>query len=101
MKWINKTSVVYNGKDLNESIKQRYGLIEIKGDYAEKAYSKYSRDTKLKTASLAVFLGGFVFLPLAGVGLLGNALTTDFSKYTMVTVEETRIVLELKKKYKK
>ena len=101
MKWKNSSKVVYNETDLKEAIRMKYVEIEIRGGIVEKIHKKYDNDPKWKTASGIAMVGGLFLWPLFFAGLLGSALTMDFSKYEMTQISEEKIVIKLKEKFKK
>jgi len=101
MKWINETKIIYNETDLKEAIRMKYAVIEIRGGIVEKIHKKYDSDPKWKTASSVAILGGLFIWPLFFAGLLGSALTMDFSKYEMTHISQEEIIIELRDRYKK
>ncbi|MDR1770515.1 MAG: hypothetical protein LBS02_07755 [Hungatella sp.] len=100
MKWIDEIKVVYNEKDLRDAVKEGYAEIRVTSVYAQKAYEKFSKDSKIQTLSKFALVGGLFFWPLLIAGLAGGAMTIDFSRYTMTSITSSEVVLELMKKYK-
>ncbi|MFW6680340.1 hypothetical protein ACOAOT_22230 [Lacrimispora sp. AGF001] len=101
MQWINESKIVYNEKDLKDAVKERYADIRVRGTYAQKAYEKFSKDSKIQTLSKVALFGGLLFWPLFIAGLAGSAISVDFSRYTMTSITSTEIILKLMEKYKK
>lgn len=101
MQWINELKIVYSEKDLKDAVKEGYANIRVRGTYAQKAYEKFSKDSKIQTLSKVALFGGLLFWPLFIAGLAGGAISVDFSRYTMTSITSSEVVLELMEKYKK
>lgn len=78
---LNGTVEVTSEDVLKNTIKAGYGIIRVKGEYANKIASKLRKNDTGNMLSNVSLLAGLFVTPLLLVGIAGKIFTEDLSKY--------------------